>query len=196
MYIPEHFAENDNKSLLDFLRRHPFGQLLSRVNGRLFSTHLPMLVSDHGTHLLGHVAYQNPQWDGLEDQEVLVTFQGEHAYVSPSLYHSHGVPTWNYQAVHVYGRATVFHDDEKRALLESLTREHERHRHIPWLVNLSQDMLKSLVGIEIEISELQGKYKLSQNRSADDRSQVASDLEQQGFGELARSIRDHLGDES
>ena len=101
MYIPKHFEVTDKQEALEFIKFNAFGQLISTVEGRLFVSHLPFLVSDDRKSILCHLAKNNPQWKGIEEQEILVTFQGPHDYVSPNWYSSPGVPTWNYQAVHV-----------------------------------------------------------------------------------------------
>ena len=104
MYIPKHFNVTDKEEILGFIKANAFGQLISLVKGKLFSSHIPFLLSNDNQSLICHVAKSNPQWESIEGQEVLVTFQGPHDYVSPSWYSSPGVPTWNYQSVHIYGK--------------------------------------------------------------------------------------------
>ena len=99
MYIPEHFAVTDTSEVFAFIEANAFGQLVSNVDGRLFATHMPFLLSEDKSRLLGHVARQNPQHLALEGQECLVILQGPHGYISPSWYNTPGVPTWNYQVV-------------------------------------------------------------------------------------------------
>ena len=190
MYIPRHFEVTDKREILAFIAANAFGQLVSRVGGRLFSTHLPFLLDERGSTLLAHVAKQNPQHQEIHGQEALVTFQGPHAYISPSWYEGPGVPTWNYQAVHVYGRCEVFDDSTRLAkLVAALTGKYEQGFTEPWFPQYPQGMLGAIVGIEITIDELQCKYKLSQNRPAGDRQQVIRKL---GGGEseaLAEAMR-------
>lgn len=185
MYVPSHFAEDDRERLIDLMQRNGFALLISNHEGRPFATHLPLLYrSGPGEcgRLLGHVARANPHWQALAaDPTVLAVFQGPHAYVSPTWYAQPGVPTWNYAAVHAYGHARLIEDhDEFRELLRALTAVYEAASPEPWQMeqagDLPERMMKAIVGFEIEITELQGKYKLSQNRSAADRDNVVRHL--------------------
>ncbi len=189
MYIPAHFGESRRERLLNLIRDHSFGLLVSVHDGVPFASHLPFLLDVSGyadARLLGHMARANPQWRSFESgNPVLVIFQGPHAYVSPSWYRSPGVPTWNYVAVHVYGGARVIdHAPSVRAVLERLTAEHESSRVQPWKADLSDTkldlILAEIVGFEIRITEMQGKFKLSQNRPEQDRQQVIDQLRQRG----------------
>src|SRR5262245_51222170 len=114
MYVPPAFQESDRSKLFDFVEAHSFGLLVSQLDGQLFATHLPLLVDRHSAaqgRLVGHVARANPQWRELADQQVLVVFSGPHAYVSPRWYEAENVvPTWNYVAVHAYGRCQLIDD--------------------------------------------------------------------------------------
>lgn len=192
MYIPRHFEVTDNEEIFAFVESNTFGQLISSYQGGLFSTHIPFLVSEDKTRLLGHLAKQNPQHLDIEYQEVLVTLEGPHDYISPSWYRSPGVPTWNYQAVHIYGVCNVFHDSEQiKKVVDTLTNKNESAFQEPWQPDYKASMLDAIVGIEIVISKIQCKYKLSQNRSAQDQKQVAEQLEKLGSHELARAMRHH-----
>jgi len=186
MYIPRHFEVTDKAEIFAFIEANAFGQLISTLKGRLFSTHLPVLLNDEGNHLLGHLARANPQWEAIEGQEVLITLQGPHDYISPSWYRSAGVPTWNYQAVHIYGNCHVFEDATKlKKVVDSLTEKFESAFEEPWQPDYKASMLQGIVGIDVEITAIQCKYKLSQNRSAEDQSQVTKQLQEKGSGELA-----------
>ncbi len=190
MYIPKHFQITDDEEIYSFIQAHAFGQLVSNVNGRIFATHIPFLLSEDRTKLLAHVAKQNPQHEELAGQEALIIFAGPHDYVSPSWYRGKGVPTWNYQAVHVYGKCTVFEDSETlKHVVDSLTEKYEAGFDQPWQSNYPAPMLKGIVGIEISILELQCKYKLSQNRPEDDQAEVINQLELLGADELALAMR-------
>ena len=189
MYIPEHFEVTDRREIFSFIKANAFGQLISNVEGRLFSTHIPFLTSTNQQRLLGHVAKPNPQWESIEGQEVLVTFQGEHDYVSPSLYIDQGVPTWNYQAVHVYGKCGVISEPEKlSSLVNRLTRENESTLENPWEPEFNPSMLNAIVGLEIAITEIQCKYKLSQNRPESDRANVAEAFKKRGLNKLHEAM--------
>jgi len=168
--------------MADYFRR-------STLDGRLFSTHLPVLLNDEGNHLLGHLARANPQWRDIEGQEVLITLQGPHDYISPSWYHSPGVPTWNYQAVHIYGNCHVFEDSTKlKQVVDGLTEKFESAFERPWQPDYKTSMLQGIVGIDVEITGIQCKYKLSQNRSQEDQSRVTKRLQEKGSHELARAM--------
>ena len=124
MYIPAAFEESDRAILHDFMDRHSFGLLVAEVDGRPFATHLPFLLDrDSGTRgtLIGHMARANPQWRNLAGRTAMVVFSGPHAYISPSWYEAANVvPTWNYAAVHAYGRVEVVED--KESLLDIVQR--------------------------------------------------------------------------
>ena len=178
MYIPKHFAVEEQIKKLDFIEANSFGQLISQVDGRLFSTHIPFLLNEEKTCLLGHLARQNPQHEQIVEQEVLITFQGVHDYISPSWFITPGVPTWNYQAVHVYGSCKLINDADGIAdIVDALTEKNETQFDRPWQPVYKATMLKAIIGIEIEINEIQGKYKLSQNRPEKDRVKIAEQLE-------------------
>ena len=203
MYIPSHFAENDAQRLQDFMRQHSFATLVTTHDGAPFASHLPlMLESEIGTHgaLLGHMARANPQWQDLAaGAEVLVMFQGEHAYVSPAWYDSHpmSVPTWNFTAVHAYGTARILSESELENALRQLTDEHEKSLPQPWKLELTQMMrerlLGAIVGFEITLNRVEGKFKLSQNRSEQDQRNVIEKLAQSEHGkDVAHSMRKNL----
>lgn len=190
MYIPKHFRVSEQDEALDFLRQNSFGQLISSTGGRLLASHVPFLVSEDNTCLLAHLAKPNPQWQEISGQEVLATFQGPHDYISPSWYDSPGVPTWNYQAVHVYGScALITEAAELRSLVDALTDMHESAQVQPWQPQYDSAMLKGIIGLRIRINEIQCQYKLSQNRSVQDRENVISQLERQGSLQLAAAMK-------
>lgn len=189
MYIPKYFEISDKEEIFAFVDANAFGQLISNVEGKLFSTHMPFLLSDDKTKIIGHLALQNPQHSELDGQEALVTLQGPHDYISPSWHDSPGVPTWNYQAVHIYGKASVFSSTEKiKSVVDTLTQKYESALPQPWIPEYKAAMLSAIVGVEITISEIQCKYKLNQNRSAQDRAQVITQLNEVGSHELASSM--------
>ena len=188
MYIPKQFLIESSEAF-SFIEKNGFGQLISNVKGRLFSSHIPFLLSEDRTTLYAHIALQNAQHTEIDEQEVLVVFQGEHAYISPSWYSSSGVPTWNYQAVHVYGKAKVFSSKDKlKWLVDSLTQKYEAAFLEPWQPDYNERMLQAIVGIEISITEVQFKNKLSQNKSSEDQSNVISGLRSLGEINLADAM--------
>ena len=180
MYIPKHFNENDAEKLAAFIDEHAFGVLVTVSEGRPFASHLPFLYEREANLLLGHVARANPQWQHFSSgADVMVLFQGPHAYISPSWYLAPGVPTWNYAVAHLYGSARAIDDPSRiKDIVERLTEKYERNP--PWVPAYDQRLLQVIVGMEITIKEVQGKFKLGQNRSAADRAAVVSRLEATG----------------
>ena len=192
MYIPRHFNVDDEAEKLDFVAGNNFGQLISQVDGRFFSSHIPFLINWEKTSLVGHLARQNPQHLQIVGQEVLVTFQGAHDYISPAWYKTPGVPTWNYQAVHVYGTCRLINEAEDIAsIVDDLTRQHEASFEAPWQPEYKAAMLKAIIGIEISITEIQGKYKLSQNRPQQDRQAIIENLDALGSEAVAKEMQQH-----
>ena len=186
MYIPKHFREDDLNTLHHLMRAYSFATLITQHEGVPFATHLPFILDaqrgPYGT-LLAHVARANPQWrDFNSEQEVLVIFQGPHAYVSPSWYEVElSVPTWNYAAVHAYGIPRLIEDGEELyQLLKVLIETHESQFENPWPFQLPDDylqkMMRGIVAFEIEITRLEGKFKMSQNRTASERENVIAAL--------------------
>jgi transcriptional regulator len=189
VYIPKHFEVTDENEVFAFIEANAFGQLISHVEGRLFSTHMPFLVADDRTRLIGHLAVQNPQHAELDGQDVLITLEGPHDYISPAWYSSPGVPTWNYQAVHIYGQCKVFRDtNELKEVVDALTSKYEAGFETPWLPEYKPAMLNAIAGVEISIRDIQCKYKLSQNRSAQDQEQVVEQLREHGAVKLAEAM--------
>jgi len=192
MYIPEPFLLEDRDSILELMQRHDFALLVTARGGAVQASHLPVLLDPErgpqGT-LLAHMARANPQWRDFEDLEsdAMVVFQGPHAYVSPSWYGpGRHVPTWNYMAVHVYGRPQVIADDAVVSdLLERTVARHEAGRNPAWSME-SQDesylraMRRGIVAFELPIARIEAKAKLSQNKSANVQADVAAALEAEG----------------
>lgn len=187
MYLPNSFKEDNLEVLHDFMRQNNFAVVISQKDGSLEASHLPLLLDaergPHGT-LVGHLARANPLWRSFAaQQEILVVFQGPHAYVSPSWYEEMpSVPTWNYAVVHAYCKPTIIEDFERlEILLKNLVDTHEAGYEEPWQMNLPEDylhnMMRAIVGFEFEITRLEGKFKLSQNRSLADQKQVVHALE-------------------
>lgn len=190
MYLPKHFEVADDVEKLAFIEANNFGQFISQVDGRLFSTHIPFLINKEKTKLVGHLARQNPQHKQIGKQEVLITFQGAHDYISPSWFKTPGVPTWNYQAVHVYGTCKLIDKAEGIAeIVDALTEKHEANFENPWQPEYKAAMLKAIIGIEIGIDEIQGKYKLSQNRPEQDQQQIIENLDALGSQSLAEEMQ-------
>ncbi|NWD51186.1 FMN-binding negative transcriptional regulator [Pseudomonas gingeri] len=191
MYTPSAFSEQDLPTLQRHIQDTRLATLVTHGKLGLQASHVPLLLDrgqgPNGT-LYGHLARANPQWRELaEGGEILVIFPGGDAYISPSFYpakaeHGKVVPTWNYVAVHAYGEAEVFDDAGRlRSLVSALTDRHEAGREQPWKVDDApapyiDSMLKAIVGFALPIQRLEGKRKLSQNRSAADIAGVQQGL--------------------
>lgn len=204
MYLPAHFAETRPEELQRIIREHPLGMLVTHGSHGLDADHIPFEYDpgDDGLGVLSaHVARANPVWQRCPSgTPVMVVFRGAQAYVSPNWYPSkheahRQVPTWNYEVVHAHGTLTV-HDDERfvRRIVARLTRRHEAAEPKPWKMGDSapefiDGMLRNIVGIEVAITSLVGKRKLSQNKEARDRLGAADTLAARGIDELAQSMR-------
>jgi transcriptional regulator len=188
MYQPAHFAENDADTLLALMKAYPLATLV-RGGAALAADILPLEVerAGDGWRITGHVARANPLWREADGQPVLLLFQGPQAYVSPNWYpskavHGKAVPTWNYTLVQAHGTLRAIQDPAwLHALVTRLTQRHEDGRTLPWHVSDApadylDAMLEAIVGIEIEVTQVEGKFKLSQNRSADDQAGVVLGL--------------------
>jgi transcriptional regulator len=189
MYMPERFREDDLQTLHALMRDYSFATLVTQHEGVPLASHLPLiLAADEGPYgtLYGHMARANPQWRDFDtSQDVLVIFQGPHTYVSPSWYEEDAanVPTWNYAAVHAYGSPRLITDDDAcRALLDTLVRRHEAPFATPWRLQMPEAELRQkmqgIMTFAIRIARLEGKLKLSQNRSLADQQHVAATLQQ------------------
>lgn len=182
MYIPKSNAETDTAVLYQFMREHNFATLVTQRDGQITATHLPFIVDAERGVLQAHLARANDQWQAFGASEALVIFQGAHAYISPTWYEKQpSVPTWNYTAVHVYGVPQIISDEAiMRPLLAELVANHERGRQPEWVMDLPEDylrkMMQAIVMFELPIERIEGKYKLSQNRSDADQASVIAHL--------------------
>lgn len=194
MYLPSHFEQTDAAALHALMDAYPLATLVTLGADGFTADPVPLLfdatAGAHGT-LRGHVARANPLWRQADGQAVLAVFHGPQAYVSPSWYpskaaHHKVVPTWNYAVVQARGTLRAVHDGPwLQALVSRLTERHERGRAEPWAVadapaDYVQQMLRAIIGIEIEVTQLVGKWKVSQNRDAADRQGAADGLEALG----------------
>jgi transcriptional regulator len=184
MYIPPHNRNDDLQQLHAFVKANSFATLVSQHDGTPLATHLPLQVIAEGERwrIEGHVARANPQWQSLEGQTVLAIFNGPHAYISPTNYAQNtGVPTWNYAVVHVYGRISLLHDEAgKMRVLTRLQHHYEHTAHDTFMAQpeaFRSGQLRGIVAFDMQVERIEGKYKLSQNRSRDDRESVTVWLE-------------------
>ena len=203
MYTPAHFAVTDPAALHRIIREHPLGILVTPSPDGLDANHIPFefnpTVGAHGL-LSAHVARANPVWQQCAGgADVLIVFRGNEHYISPNWYPSkhethRQVPTWNYEVVHAHGRLTVRDDDKfVRGVVARLTRTHEAQEPKPWKMGDSSPdyidgMVRAIVGIEVLVTRLEGKSKLSQNRERRDVQGAADSLRARGVLPLAESM--------
>jgi transcriptional regulator len=204
MYTPQHFEETRLEVLHALMQTHPLATLITTSAGGPVGNHLPLEIDPAAGALgtiRGHLARANPAWrDHRPDSEVLVIFQGPQAYISPSWYPTKRVtgqvvPTWNYAVVHAYGPLRLVHDTTwLRSHVGRMTDRHESQRPAPWHVDDAprdyiEKRLQAIVGFEIPISRIHGKWKMSQNRTAADQAGVVSGLRESGGAETSAVAR-------
>lgn len=205
MYRPTAFQEDNVDKLVAFMRANSFATLVSIVEGVPYASHVPLVVKvqEDVIQLIGHLAKPNPQWQAFETVESLAIFTGAHAYISPALYEKHeNVPTWNYIAVHAYGIPKVItlnHSPESMdqmidEMIDTYEADYKSHWH-----GLSdgyrQGMMNGIIGFEMTVTRLEGKYKLSQNRSQTDQETVSAALLQSSdpvISAVGEEIRQNL----
>jgi transcriptional regulator len=204
MYIPEKFAEEDFKRITSLVENNPFGMLITTHEGSPIISHLPFLfepnIGSHGK-LIGHMAKDNTQWKSLIGAEsVLVVFNGAHGYVSPILYSTPGVPTWNYAVVHLHGKPSVIEDlAGVENILDILTAHFESSQPNPWKLSFPVEkskLLQMIVGFEIDIKKIEGKFKLSQNRTPQEQQNIINELgksNHNGDVELSKFMASYFG---
>ncbi len=184
MYTPKHFEEKDRSKLVEFMKEYNFAAMVSSAKKRYWATHLPFLVEETGGEIIlkAHMAKANPQWANFRpDEDVLVIFQEPHAYISPKLYDNPvSVPTWNYIAVHAYGVPEILPGIEERiALLEDSFKAFDSSLKEQWDVlpaDYKTELLEGIVAFRIKITNIEGKFKLSQNRTEGDRTRIIDAL--------------------
>ncbi len=199
VYLPPVFTEARPEVLVAHIERHDFGLLVSHGSSGITASRVPFLLERRGEalHLLGHLARPNPQnADLAAGGEALAVFTGPHAYISPTWYaNGPAVPTWNYADVHAYGTVRLIErKDWLRDLLRRLSERHEAGSPRPWRMDELPEryldgMVKGIVGFEIAVQRLEGKFKLSQNRPAEDRPRVIAALEAQADPEATAVAR-------
>jgi transcriptional regulator len=202
MYIPLLFKVDDSDTIHEFINHNGFGIIINTVNGRLWATHVPMLLTkdkDNKDILTGHLSKANTQWKEFEkSQEVLAVFAGNHSYISSSWYDHENVPTWNYLAVHVYGTIQIIVGDELKEELAKIVNKYEAPMPNPVSVermseNFVQKEMKGIVGFKISITEIQAANKLSQNRDDKNYLRIIEGLEMKGdrdSTEMARIMKE------
>jgi transcriptional regulator len=200
MYIPKYFKVTDMDEVKEFIQANSFGTIVTTKLGKPIATHIPLEFRKIGDeyYITGHMAYGNPQWKTFETcEDALVMYQGPHAYISSSWYGHENVPTWNYQAVHVYGKPIILEEEELKQDLIMLLEKYEKHRENPILWDklspkLLESELKGIVGFKIKVQEVQAAYKLSQNRNEEDYHNIIDQLQKEenlNSHQLAESMK-------
>lgn len=195
MYIPKYFEITNREEMNEVISSNGFATLFSTHQGSPYATHLPLLLNEDGTELIGHFAKGNKQWTDVMGQQVLVVFQGPHCYISPSWYETQDtVPTWNYVTVHVTGHLVLMPDGDSRLMesMQNLTLKYEEPTSGYVLSEVDDAYIESLskgvVGFTLRIDKMEGKAKLSQNHSRERVERVIKQLEKTGeFNEKAIS---------
>jgi len=186
MYLPKLNLQADQAKAVAFMQKYSYATLVTIINNKPFASHMPLVVSEQNGQIKieGHFAKNNPQWQNMSEQEILVMFTEPHAYVSPSLYEdAQNVPTWNYIAVHAYGKAKIYGFEDHKEELEKIiiaTIKTFENAYLEQYQALSDKykygMMSAIVGFEIEVSKLEAKDKLSQNKTPKDQENVAKSL--------------------
>ncbi|WP_264510622.1 FMN-binding negative transcriptional regulator [Flavobacterium sp. N1719] len=185
MYIPENYSLTNQAEIHEFLHKNGFALLINQTLGKMWATHVPLVLdfkSDGTPYLLGHISKANSQHEGFaENNEILAVFTGPHAYISSSWYDHENVPTWNYIAVHVYGKIKIHSHEEAVLGLKKLVDKYEEKSENPIRVeNLSEKTMREargIIGFEIEITSIEAQKKLSQNRDDVNYKNIISELE-------------------
>ena len=186
MFIPTHYHNNDISEIKSLIRKNSFATLVTSVNEIPFATHIPVELIEQNEKeffLQGHISRSNPQWKSFSEKiSVLVIFQGPHSYISSGWYNHVNVPTWNYIAVHVYGKIRILNEDELYNSLKGLTDRYESGSAKPVKVEqfpkeMMNKYMKGIVGFRIEIEKIEGKWKLSQNRDEESHANIIRELQ-------------------
>lgn len=209
MHIPKNFEQNDPEQLKTVIRDYSFATLITHSDAGLEANHIPMVLVESGNQdfLQGHLALANPLWKSIKDgSNVLVVFHGPNSYISPNYYPTKQetgkvVPTWNYVSVHVKGVMNCIHNDDwKMDLITRLTDQHEAAQEKPWSVSdapedYTRRMLPAIVGIEIEVSSIVGKWKVSQNQLEKNKQGVVAGLSERANtndAEMAAIVKEQI----
>ena len=185
MYTPEIYKNENQEEIKKFLLENSFGILINQTNGKLCATHIPLEleINNEGKEILyGHLSKENPQWNGfIDNDQILAIFSGPHSYISSSWYDHENVPTWNYIAVHVYGKIKIIEGEAVIESLKKLVDKYEQNSENPVRVeDLSKKTMmqsRGIVAFEIEITEIQATKKISQNRDEKNHQNIISELE-------------------
>lgn len=183
MYIPKHYQKKDYQEIKKFLTTYNFATIVTNDGTMPIATHLPVNIEETNDELLisGHFAKNNNQWKTIENNDnVLIIFQGPHAYISSTWYETEDVPTWDYQSIHVYGKGRLLNEAQLEADLKKLLNKYESHHEdgATWdnLSPQTQKQIKGIVGFKVKINKIEAAYKLSQTRSETDKENIVINL--------------------
>jgi transcriptional regulator len=204
MFIPNQFKIQDITQVEDFLKKNTFAALVSQVKGRLWATHIPMMLAKNQAGediLLGHISKANEQWKEIEEQaEVLAIFQGAHTFISSDWYNHQNVSTWNYMVAHVYGKVRIIEGEEMRHAVKTLVDHYEPKHSKGRMENMEEKYvnreLRGIYGVELKITSIETAFKLSQNRDDENYHHIVEKLEERGdddsrkVAEMMKKIRD------
>ncbi len=182
MYIPKHYAASSDQTCIDYIAKNPFGLLACNGIDTPNLTHLPFLINEHGTEIISHMAKANPHLKDVSTQKCTVIFSGPDAYIGTQHYdNQQNVPTWNYISIHAHGTLSVVEDmDENIALMEAFIQKVDPSFYPQWKglnENYKMGMLSAITPFTIKIEELEGKFKLSQNKTEDEQRRIIAHLE-------------------
>lgn len=183
MYVPKQFQNNDASTIKAFIKQNSFGILISQSDNKMLATHIPLEFSGDETKLIGHISRANTQWKKFNSlSEVLAIFTGPHAYISSSWYDHENVPTWNYIAVHVYGKIEIIEGEQLYQSLKRMVDKYESGSARPVSIEkMSPDYVRKsiqgIVGFQITITAIEAAYKLSQNRDQKNYKNIIHELE-------------------
>lgn len=189
MYTPKYAQNNNIDEVKDFIKANSFGILVSNLENKIWATHIPLELGKNAEGkdvLSGHISRANPQWKNfVNDKQVMCIFSGSHSYISSSWYNHENVPTWNYIAVHIYGKIKIIEGEDLLTSLKRLVNKYEAGSKKPVVIEkMSQEYIqqtmKGIVGFEISIDEIHSTYKLSQNRDEVNHENIIKELEKKG----------------
>lgn len=198
MYVPK-YAENENRDeLYDFIIQNSFGILINTVDGKPWATHIPFTLNRERTKLTAHISRGNKQWKHFStDKEILAVFTGPHTYISSSWYNHENVPTWNYIAVHVYGKIRIIEGDELKASLKEMVDHYEVNSERPVSIekmtpSYLEKEIRGIVAFEIEITNIEAAYKLSQNRDQENHQNIVKELKNRNDPDSTKVAKEML----
>jgi transcriptional regulator len=194
MFVPPNFKPQDNADVENFLRKNTFAALVSMVNGKLWATHIPMMMGKNETGeqvFWAHISKGNPQWKEIaEQEEVMAIFQGPHTFITSDWYDHQNVSTWNYMAVHVYGKVRVLEGDALRHVVNVLVNHYETPESKGHTNNMDEKYLnqqyRGIMGIELKVERMEASFKMSQNRDEKNYQHIIEKLEERNENDDAK----------